>query len=289
MEKRYKLGLALSGGGARGFAHCGAILALEEFGLKPDIVAGTSAGAIAGSAYCAGRTPIDIAEGFMGREFSDFASLVIPRTGFFNHESLLNLIREWTMGKHFHELDIPMKVVACNLDKGECVAFEDGDLAMSVLASSSIPVVFKPVIIGGVCYVDGGVFRNLPVTPIREECQRVIAVDVWSASFEESKMNIIDIAMRSFSYMFNANASTDISLCDIYINLDIVQNYTMFDLNNINEIFRAGYLSTVEQLENRYAMVRKTPSRLRDLTTPEERENRSSVKRLRNIVKEIVE
>ena len=110
-NKRYKIGLALSGGGARGFAHCGALLALEEFGLKPDVVSGTSAGAIAGSMYCAGVDPFTIAESFMGKEFTEFAKFSFPRTGLFNHEPLLDFIRRSLNGKSFENLDIPIHIV----------------------------------------------------------------------------------------------------------------------------------------------------------------------------------
>ncbi len=92
-NKKYKIGLALSGGGAKGFAHCGALLALEEFGYKPDVVSGTSAGAIAGSAYCTGVDPFKIAEAFMGRVFRDFVKIRIPKAGIFDHEPFCILFK----------------------------------------------------------------------------------------------------------------------------------------------------------------------------------------------------
>lgn len=149
-KKEYKIGLALSGGGAKGFAHCGALLALEEYGLRPEIICGTSAGAIAGSLYCTGMNPFTIAESFMGKEFSQFAKLGIPRTGLFNHEPLLNFIKESLGEKSFEDLDIPIYVVAADLDQGISTVFTSGDLAKAVQASSSIPVVFSPVEIDGV-------------------------------------------------------------------------------------------------------------------------------------------
>ncbi len=268
MEKRrYKVGLALSGGGAKGFAHCGALLALEEFGCVPDVVSGTSAGAIAGSMYCAGVDPFKIAESFMGKEFSDFVKLKLPQAGLFDHNPLLKFIRHMLDGKGFKELNIPIHVVASDLDHGKSVVFTSGDLATAVQASASVPIVFEPVEIDGVNYVDGGLFRNFPVSTIRDMCDIVIGVNVNPQITDEDdyKPSLLNVAMRSFYFMTLSNSEIDIPLCDILIELEELQHISTFDLKNINEIFRVGYNSTIAQLESRYNMKRIHPSRLRDL------------------------
>ncbi len=269
MSEKYKIGLALSGGGAKGFAHCGALLALEEFGLKPDVICGTSAGAIAGSMYCAGADPFAIAESFLGKEFSSFARIRIPQAGLFDNTPMLEFLRESLQGKSFDDLEIPMYVATSDLDRGESVVFANGDLAKVVLASSSVPVVFNPVNIDGVNYVDGGIFRNFPVSPIREMCDIVVGVNVNPKIVEGYSLNMLNIAMRSFYFMSQANTLVDIPLCDILIELEELEGYAVFDLKNINTIFRVGYNVTVAQLEEQYNLTRQQPSRRRDLGSKE--------------------
>ncbi len=132
-------------------------------------------------------------------------------------------------GKGFEDLDIPMYVVTSNLDNGESAVFTQGDLAKSVQASASVPIVFPPVNIDGVNYVDGGLFRNFPVTPLREICDIVIGVNVNPTILSDYKLNLPDVAMRSFYLMAQVNSAIDIPLCDILIELEELQDTSLFD------------------------------------------------------------
>ncbi len=291
-EKQYKIGLALSGGGARGFAHCGALLALEEFGVKPDIVSGTSAGAIIGSLYCAGTDPYSIAKLFIGKEFSSFAKLRVPKSGLFNHEPFLQFLRYALNNKSFNDLQIPLQVVASDLDNGHMTVFTEGDLARCVLASATVPIVFQPVNINGIHYVDGGLFKNFPVSTIRPLCETVFGVNVSTIANTEYRQNLRNIALRSYNYMSCSNTLSDMALCDRLIELEELHQYSLFDLENINKIFKLGYENTVLTLENNYQLQRKFESRLQDLVSaPEEEETTENsnlkttiLKRLKTIV-----
>lgn len=269
--KKYKLGLALSGGGAKGFAHCGALLALEEFGLKPDIIAGTSAGAIVGALYAAGNNPIEISKMFMGKEFSNFVKLLIPKAGFFDHSPFQDFLMEYLHVERFEELQIPLYVVASDLDHGKSVVFTEGELARCVLASCSVPVIFNPVEIDGVHYVDGGIFRNFPVVPIRDMCDKVIGINVSPLISTDYKQNMIQIAQRSYHFMFKANTIEDKALCDLLVEVEEAHQYSTFDLENIHQIFKIGYQDTVRTLENTYGLKRVLPPTPFDLPVVKER------------------
>ena len=163
----YKLGLALSGGGAKGFAHIGVFRLLEECGLKPDIIVGTSVGSLMGALFADGYTSDEIKELFTGREFSEFAQLQIPKSGLFDSKRFRYFLRRHLRAKTFEELKTPLVVVATDLDNGESHEFRSGPIVEAVTASCSIPIIFSPVVINGVHYVDGGLFHNFPVSIIR--------------------------------------------------------------------------------------------------------------------------
>ena len=120
-EFKYKLGLALSGGGAKGFAHCGALQAMNEFGLVPDIIAGTSAGAIVGALYAAGNSPETIAKIFIGKEFTNFVKFMFPKTAFFDHTPFETFLSDNLHVRTFDELNITLYIVSRDLDHGKRV------------------------------------------------------------------------------------------------------------------------------------------------------------------------
>lgn len=260
MEKKYKLGLALSGGGAKGFAHCGALKAMEEFGLCPDVIAGTSAGAIVGALYAAGNSPVDISRMFLGKEFTNFVKILIPKAGFFDQTPFMNFMERNLQVVNFEDLKIPLYVVASDLDHGKSVVFSSGELGPRILASCSVPIIFNPVEIDGIHYVDGGIFRNFPVTPIRDLCEQVIGINVSPLISREYKQNMIQIAQRSYHFIFKANTFEDKALCDMLVEVNEAHQYSTFDLENIADIFMLGYNETVQTLENTYGLERKFPN-----------------------------
>ncbi|MDR2680806.1 MAG: patatin-like phospholipase family protein [Tannerella sp.] len=254
-NKKYKWGLALSGGGARGFAHIGVFRLLEECGLRPDIIVGTSAGALMGTLYADGYAPDEIMSLFTGREFSEFASVQFPVTGLFDSSKFHSYVKKIIRAEKFEDLQIPMTVMTTDLDHGKAHAFAKGPIADVITASCSVPILFNPVVIDGVCHVDGGLFHNFPVSIIRDECDAVIGSNVSPVVPEKYNKNIIGIAERSYHYLFRSNTEKDRTLCDILIETDEFGKYKMFDLKNVEQIVRIGYDAAVrafdEYLNNR--------------------------------------
>jgi NTE family protein len=198
VEKIYKTGLVLSGGGARGFAHLGVIKALNEAGIIPDVISGTSAGAIVGSLYADGYTPEEILKIMNLNGRLQYFSPTVPRGGLLQISGVEKILREKLRAKTFGELKIPLFVSATDLNSGKAVYFSEGDLLWPVIASASIPVLFKPVVIDGVQYVDGGVLDNMPIKPIEPLCRLLIGSFVNPTGFEENITSLIHIAERTF-------------------------------------------------------------------------------------------
>lgn len=243
--KAYKLGLALSGGGAKGFAHIGVFKLLEECGLMPDVIVGTSVGALMGALFADGYSADELKDIFSGREFSEFAQLQIPKSGLFDSKRFRYFLKRHLRAKTFEELKIPLVVVATDLDNGESHEFRSGPIVEAVAASCSIPIIFSPVVINGIHYVDGGLFHNFPVSIIREECDRIIGVNVSPLTPQKYKQTIFHIAERSYHYMFRANTLEDREMCDVLIETEEFSQYKTFDLENVEQISNIGYVAAV--------------------------------------------
>ena len=229
--KPYHFGLALSGGGARGFAHVGALKVLDEMGVRPDIISGTSAGSLIGVLYADGYTPDEIIDLFSSLNFSDLAEITIPRSGFFKITRFRNFLKKVLRARYLEDLEIPVMVTATDLDQGCSKTFATGPVIDIVCASCSIPVLFSPVIIDNVHYVDGGVLRNFPVTPIRPFCDIVMGVNVNPMVAKEYKKSIIGIAERSYGFIFKSNTLADMKLCDILIQTKEIIDYNIFEFH----------------------------------------------------------
>ena len=254
--KKYPLGIAFSGGGAKGAAHCGALQALKEYGIKPDIVSGTSVGALVAVLYSAGFSPKQMIETFQGLNFfKDIVAPSLPKGGLFDSRPLLTLVKNLLPYNRLEELPIPTLIVASDMERGMSKVFTKGEIAPRVVASCSIPVIFQPMCINGTHYVDGGTFQNLPVSAIRQKCDKVIALNLNHMEAEKLKNNLISIAYRSFMMMMVSNVAADSAQADLFIDLD-TYGCMAHDISRIEELFFRGYESTVKVLdENGYQRV----------------------------------
>ncbi len=250
VKPKYKLGIALSGGGIKGISHAGALKALEEYGIKPDLMSGVSAGSIVAALYADGYSPEEIAAFFDNMTFTKMANIQLLEGGFFSMKSFEKFLSGKLHAKQFEELPVPLRIVATDLDQGRSVTFSSGNLTESVIASSSMPVLFAPKVIGGINYVDGGVFKNFPVSTIRDECQYVIGINCSPIVADNYNVNIVNVATRSYHFMFRANSLHDRELCDLLVEPKEVGNYDTFDVDKSREIFEIGYKTTVEMLES---------------------------------------
>jgi NTE family protein len=176
-----RLGLALGGGAARGFAHIGVIQVLEEAGIRPDLVVGTSAGSLVAALYASGRTGAELAALAQSMDEGAITDWSFPGRGLIRGEALARYVREQTGQRPIEQMRLPLGVVATDLDSGAPMLFRRGDTGAAVRASSAVPAVFQPVKIGDREYVDGGLVSPVPVRFAREMgAELVLAVDISS-------------------------------------------------------------------------------------------------------------
>ncbi len=255
-KNKYKLGIALSGGGAKGFAHLGVLQALNEKGLYPEVISGTSAGAFAGVLYADGHSPKEIISFFKEKAFKEFAEFTIPHGGFFKSDRFQSFLKKHLRAKTFEDLKIPLHVITTDIEHGESRVFSTGSLIPAVIASCSVPIIFRPVEINKHYYVDGGLFKNFPVSTIRRECNKIIGVNVSPLTKAEFKSSIKYIAERSFHYMSVSNTLLDRNLCDYLIESASMSQYSMFDLDHVEEIYQTGYDLTLKFFDDKKEKLR---------------------------------
>ena len=246
---KYKIGLVLSGGGARGFAHLGVIQALNEAGIFPDVICGTSAGAIAGVLYADGYSPKEILKITNSGSRLHYIRLTVPKQGLLQIAGVVRILRNYLRAKTFEELKIPLFVTATDLNNGRVDYFSSGELLNVVIASASIPVLFKPVVIDNKHYVDGGVLDNLPVKPLENICRFIIGSFVNPTGYQENVSNLINIAERSFLLSMSKEVTEKAKKFNLFIAPIELRNYKILDPEKAEEVFMVGYNATKEKLK----------------------------------------
>jgi NTE family protein len=199
-----RIGLALGGGAARGFAHVGVIQVLEEAGLRPDLVVGTSAGSLVAALYASGRTGAQLQEVAQGMEEAAFTDWTLPifSRGMLRGEALARYVNAQVRGKLIEQMPLPLGIVATDLNSGQGVLFQRGDTGTAVRASSAVPALFLPVKIGSHEYVDGGLVSPVPVRYARQMgAELVVAVDISSAPEGNPAGDTLQILLQTFAIM----------------------------------------------------------------------------------------
>ena len=214
------IGLVLGGGAARGFAHIGVIQALEEAGIRPDLVVGTSAGSVVATLYASGKSGKELQKVAESMEEASFSDWQLPffKPGVLKGEALARFISRQVGGKQIQDLPMSLGVVATDLDSGRGVLFQRGDAASAVRASSAIPALFQPVLISGREYVDGGLVAPVPVQFARQMgAQVVIAVDISGAPQGNSASDTFHILMQTFSIMGKSISAFELREADVVV------------------------------------------------------------------------
>lgn len=251
-KKEPVIGLTLSGGGMRGVAHIGVLKALDEFGIKAQIISGTSAGAIIGAFYSAGYPPDQMRDIVFNTTFFSRSSFRLGTTGIFNTSFLLRLFANSFSEDDFRVLKLPMYVAATEITHGQIEYFSDGKLFQSLLASSSIPYIFPPVRIGDKVYMDGGILNNLPIEPIYNKCDFLIGSHVNSVVYD----NMQKISARKvFDRVIHLAIGSDVlkkgRACDIFFNPPAMTQFSLFDKKGVPAMLDMVYEYSVKLLEEK--------------------------------------
>jgi NTE family protein len=248
-EKQYKIGLVLSGGGTRGFAHLGVIKALNEAGIYPDVISGTSSGALAGVMYADGYTPEQIMNLMKVSSRLDIMKPALPREGLLQLGGVIKIIKSSLRAKTFEDLKIPMYVSATDLNNGKAVYFSEGELIEPLIASASLPVIFQPVIINDICYVDGGIMDNLPIRPIEDKCRIIIGSFVNPIGYLDKIKGLISIAERTLMISMVKELSEKSKKFDLFVAPAELKNHGILNPEKADLLFSIGYDATREKLK----------------------------------------
>ena len=249
--KRRKLGFALGAGGARGVAHIGFLTAMEEAGIKPDFISGCSMGSVVGAAYASGMPLEEIKKGVFGLRFMDLFDLTTKPGGVLDTRKIRKLLERYIGDVYFDDLKIPFSCVAVDMVSQQLVEFSSGKVLDAVIASSSIPSVFKPMEKDGMRLVDGGVLQRVPVQQVKNMgADKVVAVDVLGKiSTKETCPNTIMMLSEVIALMDNyrtarTHADTQ-GIIDLWIEPDL-GDMSQYSFKQISFAYEKGYEMGVE-------------------------------------------
>lgn len=249
MKSKLKVGIALSGGGIRGISHLGVLKALGEIGIVPAKLSGTSAGAIVGAMYCQGYQPEEILKIIVETNYFKFMRPAISWNGILKMESVGNLYKIYLPHNDFAQLKTPLAVAATDIQRGKVVYFDEGELIKPIMASSSIPGMFEPIVIDKKYLVDGGVLNNLPVEPLEGICDFVIGVNCNHLPEESNIKNMKKLIERTVIMAMNYNVYSRKAKCDYFIEAPGLGRFGVFDIKKAPELFQAGYDQTMKVIE----------------------------------------
>lgn len=240
-SKKPVVALVLGSGGARGYAHIGVIEALEQQGIRPDFIVGTSAGSIVGSIYASGKSAQQLHQIALDLKVNDVRDFKVGKKGFFDGKKVEDYINKLVGGQSLESLKIPMYVVATQLNNGDKVIFNHGDTGLAVRASVTIPSMFAPTLIDGKEYVDGGLVSPVPVNIARDlGADVIIAVDILAQPQYTETSNIWGLFNQNINIMQNTLAAEELRNADIVIQPDLREKAHIFDLSARESTIRAG-------------------------------------------------
>jgi len=241
-----KTGIALGGGGALGFAHIGVLKVLESHGIYPDIISGTSMGAIVGIFYAAGVSPDNMLQLIKDDKLYKITNIInihpwSTKTGLSNHSHMRKLIREIIPHNSFDELKKPMYVCVSNITKGIAeIACRGKNLDFWVAASASIPGVYEVIAHNGQTYTDGGLLKNIPVKCIKKQTDHIIAVDVLPYNAVENIKSPKDVLLSSIRLVQHQNSISDRKAADFLIEPMAIKKHHEFSFDNYMSIYQYG-------------------------------------------------
>ena len=259
MKKRgeKRIGLALGSGGAKGLSHIAFLKAMDEMGIQPSIIAGTSIGAVIGAFYAAGLTGKRIELIFDGMGIRKMGSMVDPSglssTGLLKGNKAEEFLAQHLPVRTFEELEIPLKIVATDFWAREEKVFDSGDLVTAIRASISVPVVLEPVEIDGQVFTDGGAINPLPYDIIRDDCDILVAIDVSGEKVPEEHDLTPTMLENVFSTFQIMQASIvrnmmELSQPDILVRPEL-KNFQLMDFHRKDEIL-SGVSKEVEMFKS---------------------------------------
>jgi NTE family protein len=249
---QHKVGIVLSGGGARGIAHVGVLQALSEHGIEPACVAGNSAGALVGALYAAGYSSEEMLEFFRVKSPFRISKIALRKAGFIDTEKVVADFQEYFPDDSFEALGKELFVTATDLVNARLEIFTSGPLIGPLLASSSVPMIITPTEIDGRWFSDGGILNNFPVEPLKVLCDAIIGV--YASPLRKAEQSdlktFLNVSYRAFEVGMYFNSRRKFHDCDVLLCPEELTAFGTFDTKAQQEIFEIGYRATTDRIDS---------------------------------------
>lgn len=245
-----KVGIVLSGGGIRGVSHLGVLQALTEHGITISHISGTSAGAIAGAFFAEGYSPQDTLKLITETKLLRYLRPALGNLGLLSIEHAGQLFKQYIPHNSFAGLKIPLTICAVDIGEGKLSYFNNGELTTAILASSSLPGIFRPTELDGHYYVDGGVLNNFPVEPIISTCDVIIGSSCNHLPPVTKIDSMKQLIERASILAVSANMVHKKQFCDAFIEPKGMANFNVFDTRKAEEIYWLAYDTTLRELSS---------------------------------------
>jgi len=240
------IGLALGGGAVLGAAHVGVFKAVLEHNINIDYISGTSIGAFAAAFFAFGKSYEDIEHIALKLKWIDISDLSISKFGLLSNGKLGRLIVKHLGDVNIEDADIPLAIIATDATNGEKIVMDKGPLAEAVMASTSIPGIFKPVDVGDRILVDGGITENVPIDTVRNlGAEFVIAVDLNSKNKYNKPDNILDVLVNSFHFLIQERVKSQTEKANLLIEPDLSQ-FNRTSTKHVDKLIKIGYEESIE-------------------------------------------
>jgi NTE family protein len=241
-----KIGLVLSGGGARGLAHAGVLKALDELEIPISSLSGTSSGAMVAVLYAAGISPEEMISIVKKSKLFKIGELSFDMKGLLKTRAFKKIVQDNIKVKTFEELNLPVTVCSTDFTNAQTTFFNSGTLLEPLVASCAIPLIFSPVILNGNVMVDGGLLNNLPVEPLIGKCRHIIGVHANPlGTFKGTRFK--GMLERCFQMAIMNNTKTKSVACDLFLEPKELSKYSVFDTDHAREIFNIGYQAAMSK------------------------------------------
>jgi NTE family protein len=243
---RNQISLALSGGAARGAYHLGVLQYIDENNIEVKAISATSIGAIIGASYACGVTPKEQLAIFKSEEFKKIFSLNTFHGSLFKIDSHAKILEKLIPLKRMEEFKIPLYISAVDLENGENIYFNSGDVKEICLSSSALTPVFPPVMYQNKKLIDGGTINHMPIEPLAQYSYKLVGVNLHPV-YEESVQNSMFAIFKRAVFLGTFRNSLEAkNKCDVYISSPELENYSLFSFKNLDELFALGYKNAVE-------------------------------------------
>ena len=254
-----RLGLALSGGGTRGYAHIGVLQALEDNGIRPAFLSGTSIGAFAAALYAFGVPLEEMRELAQGMAPLQVSKLKLSRLALFSNEELGRLIQSKIGKARIEESPIPLALMAVDIGSGEKIVLRQGEVAPAVMASNAVPGIYRPITIDGRLLVDGGIAEDVPISPLRPMgADIVVAVNLSAQRLYSKPDTIIDVILNAFDVAIDLDTKVQVRSADVLIEPRL-SGFPRMDVSRIDELVAEGYRATEAAVEKIRLLLDRPP------------------------------